>query len=115
MIASAFSYMNLVEALESGIPKLMQAMKEYGLREPEFIDMDVTFRIDLYRGQNEVNVPKTDPVDLNNSENVASAGQCRKIPDTAAKVPDNTIITANGGTYGGNHGGDVPSDLNEAE
>ncbi len=37
--------MNLVEAWGSGIPKLMQAMKEYGLREPEFIDTEVAFRI----------------------------------------------------------------------
>ena len=51
-LANAFSYMNLVEAWGSGIPKLMQAMKEYGLREPEFIDMEVAFRINLYRGQN---------------------------------------------------------------
>ena len=53
-LANAFAYMNLVEAWGSGIPKLMQAMKEYGLREPEFIDMEVAFRINLYRGQNEV-------------------------------------------------------------
>ena len=35
-LANAFAYMNLVEAWGSGIPKLMQAMQEYGLREPEF-------------------------------------------------------------------------------
>lgn len=67
-LANAFSYMNLAEAWGSGIPKLMQAMKEYGLREPEFIDMDVAFRINLYRGQNEVievNVPNSEPNDLN--------------------------------------------------
>ena len=53
-LANAFAYMNLVEAWGNGIPKLMQAMKEYGLREPEFIDMEVAFRINLYRGQNVV-------------------------------------------------------------
>ncbi len=42
-LANAFAYMNLVEAWGSGIPKLMQAMQEYGLREPEFIDMEVAF------------------------------------------------------------------------
>ena len=30
-LANAFAYMNLVEAWGSGIPKLMQSMKEYGL------------------------------------------------------------------------------------
>lgn len=49
-----FTYMNFVEAWGSGIPKLMHSMHEYGLREPEFIDMEVAFRINLYRGQNEV-------------------------------------------------------------
>lgn len=34
-LANAFAYMNLVEAWGSGIPKLMQAMQEYGLREPD--------------------------------------------------------------------------------
>ena len=64
-LANAFAYMNLVEAWGSGIPKLMQAMKEYGLREPEFIDMEVAFRINLYRGQNVVNDLNRDLNDLN--------------------------------------------------
>ena len=55
--------MNLVEAWGSGIPKLMQ---EYGLREPEFIDMEVAFRINLYRGQNEVIKVKNQNCDLDN-------------------------------------------------
>ena len=63
-LANAFAYMNLVEAWGSGIPKLMQAMQEYGLREPEFIDMEVAFRINLYRGQNEVIEVKNSNYDL---------------------------------------------------
>ena len=61
--------MNLVEAWGSGIPKLMQAMQEYGLREPEFIDMEVAFRINLYRGQNEVIEVKNRDHDLNHGSN----------------------------------------------
>ena len=48
-LAHAFSYMDLIEAWGSSIPKLMEAMKEYGLREPEFRDMEIGFRINLYR------------------------------------------------------------------
>ena len=51
-IASAFSYMNIVEAWGSGIPKMFREAKEYGLREPELIDMGSMgsdFRINLYR------------------------------------------------------------------
>ena len=52
-LAHAFSYMNLIEAWGSGIPKLMEAMQEYGLREPEFRDMEIGFRINLYRNMEE--------------------------------------------------------------
>ena len=48
-IAAAFSYMNIVEAWGSGIPKMFREAKEYGLREPELIDMGSNFRINLYR------------------------------------------------------------------
>ena len=61
-LAHTFSYMNLIEAWGSGIPKLMIAMQEYGLREPEFIDMEIAFRINLYRMAEEecLSVLKTD-------------------------------------------------------
>ena len=48
-LVHAFSYMNLIEAWGSSIPKLMEAMREYGLREPEFSDMEIGFGINLYR------------------------------------------------------------------
>ena len=47
----AFLYMNMIEEWGSDIPKLMREMKEYGLREPEFIDMGIGFRINLHRKQ----------------------------------------------------------------
>ncbi len=84
-LAKAFSYMNLVEAWGSGIPKLMSAMKKYGLREPEFIDMDVAFRINLYRGYDEAN--NTIGVnDVKNINKVPDTGD--GVPDTSNKVPD---------------------------
>ena len=48
-LAHAFSYMNLIEAWGSGIPKLIQAMHSYGLKEPEFLDLEIGFRVNLYR------------------------------------------------------------------
>ncbi len=41
--------MIVIEAWGSGIPKLMEAMQEYGLRDPEFCDLEIGFRINLYR------------------------------------------------------------------
>lgn len=80
-LANAFAYMNLVEAWGSGIPKLMQAMQEYGLREPEFIDMEVAFRINLYRGQNEADYN----FDMNGIGKSAD-----KVPESTDKVPEST-------------------------
>lgn len=48
-IAEAFSYMNLIEAWGSGIPKMFDEAKSYGLPEPELLDLDSDFRVNLYR------------------------------------------------------------------
>lgn len=48
-LANAFSYMNLIEHWGSGIPRIIQGVKEFGLKEPEFIDGDVDLRINIYR------------------------------------------------------------------
>ena len=48
-IAKIFAYMNLIEAWGTGIPKLLEEAKAYGLREPELLDMGSDFRINLYR------------------------------------------------------------------
>lgn len=50
-LAHAFLYMNMIEEWGSDIPKIMREMKECGLREPEFIDMGIGFRVNLYRKQ----------------------------------------------------------------
>ena len=42
-------YMNLIEGWGTGIPRLFREMKEYGLPEPEFVDMEIALRINLYR------------------------------------------------------------------
>lgn len=77
-IAAAFSYMNIVEAWGSGIPKMFHEAAEYGLREPELIDMGSDFRINLYRKKahidrngvidpkkSDTNDTKVDPDDTN--------------------------------------------------
>lgn len=50
-LAHAFSYMNLIEGWGTGIPRLLREMKEYGLAEPEFVDMEIALRINLYRAE----------------------------------------------------------------
>lgn len=48
-LAYAFSYMNLIEHLGSGIPRIIGKVRAAGLREPEFIGGEVDLRINIYR------------------------------------------------------------------
>ena len=48
-IANVFSQMGLVESWGTGIKKIIDSVKEYGLREPEFIEMPETFCVNLFR------------------------------------------------------------------
>ncbi len=60
-LAHAFAYMKLIEGWGVGIPKLMREMKEYGLREPEFLDRDGFLRINLYRDTPDLRIRYTVP------------------------------------------------------
>ncbi len=48
-LAQAFRYMKLIEGWGSGLPRVISDTVAYGLREPEFIDMDNTIRVNFYR------------------------------------------------------------------
>lgn len=48
-IAHAFAYMKIIEGWRSGIPRMLEECVQYGLREPELIDAEGDFRINLYR------------------------------------------------------------------
>lgn len=48
-IARAFAYMKIIEKWGTGIPRLFETCKEYGLPRPELIDFDGDFRVNIYR------------------------------------------------------------------
>ena len=48
-IANIFSQMGLVEALGSGIKRILNAAEEYGLPKPRFQEFDNMFRVELFR------------------------------------------------------------------
>ena len=48
-IASVFAYVNIIEKWGSGIPRIMNEIREYGLQEPEFIPFENDFRVNIYR------------------------------------------------------------------
>jgi predicted HTH transcriptional regulator len=52
--------MNIIEQWGSGIPKIINEVSNYGLRQPEFLDMESALRINIYRNQNQNYELKTD-------------------------------------------------------
>ena len=80
-LAAAFSYMFLIEGWGTGIPKMYEEAKAYGLREPEILTLGNSFRVNLFR-KGEVTTPvdgettpvttpvdgETTPVEMSNRE-----------------------------------------------
>lgn len=68
-IANAFSYMKIIEKWGSGIPRIIRECKEYGLPEPEFLDFDGDFRVNMFRkttsAANGISDTKNDTNDTN--------------------------------------------------
>ena len=92
-LAHAFAYMNLIEHWGSGIPRIIDKVKAAGLREPEFIGGEVDLRINIYRGQVEVD-------NLNDASKVPDITDgvldtVGTMPDTTDIVPDTTEIVPN--------------------
>ncbi len=51
-IANAFAYMKIIEKWGTGIPRIFRECREYGLPDPELIDFDGDFRVNMYRNNN---------------------------------------------------------------
>lgn len=48
-IACAFAYMKIIEKWGSGVPRILRECEKYGLPEPQFLDFDGDFRVNMYR------------------------------------------------------------------
>ena len=109
-LACAFSYMGLIEHWGSGIPRIINMLKEAGLAEPEFIGGDTELRINIYRSghktANETLISKSNGKRIANSDYyyknciinyLASAGKASKqqienaISDEYLKSLDKTL------------------------
>ena len=60
-IAEVFSRMGIIEQWGTGIQRMIQGCREYGVREPEFIDMGDAFRVNFYRSGMETGTEKLKP------------------------------------------------------
>jgi len=55
-IAEVFSRMGIIEQWGTGLQRMIQGCREYGVREPEFIDMGDAFRVNFYRSGTETGI-----------------------------------------------------------
>ena len=68
-IANAFAYMKIIEKWGTGIPRIFRECRDYGLPDPELIDFDGDFRVNMYRN----NTNKASNESLNSDEAVIMA------------------------------------------
>lgn len=101
-LAHAFSYMNLIEGWGTGIPRLLREMEEYGLPDPEFVDMEIALRINLYRAADTVQSndvkERENALKVRETENVRvkCTQSARKRDLTAQEIQIMDYIDANG-------------------
>lgn len=63
-IAEVFSRMKIIESWGTGIKRMFSSCKEYGIREPELLEIGDSFRVNLYRPSYNAlhqSVPKSEP------------------------------------------------------
>jgi len=84
-IANVFSQIGLIEAWGTGFKRIRNAAKEYGLPEPEFIEMPESFRVNLYRKS----MSDVDNSSVNDGENVGNDGE--KFGKSSAKFGESSV------------------------
>lgn len=90
--------MGIIEQWGTGIQRMIQGCREYGVREPEFIDMGDAFRVNFYRSGVETGTEKVEnsteiaiKVDDTDTEKIETSTQTKIIvlsvlPDTERKI-----------------------------
>jgi len=61
-IAEVFSRMGIIEQWGTGLQRMIQGCREYGVREPEFIEMGDAFRVNFYRSKVKTGTENTEIV-----------------------------------------------------
>ena len=75
-IAEIFSRMRIIESWGTGIKRMFSSCREYGIREPELLEIGDSFRVNLYRpsfsGMRKISPkssPKSSPISLSHNLN----------------------------------------------
>lgn len=68
-IAEVFSRMKIIESWGTGIKRMISSCRDYGIQEPEFLEIGDSFRVNFYRPSYKKELrqtsPKTSPKTLN--------------------------------------------------
>ena len=59
-IAEVFNRMGIIEQWGTGLQRMIRGCREYGVREPEFVDMGDAFRVIFYRSNIETDIEMTE-------------------------------------------------------
>ena len=102
-IAEVFSRMGIIEQWGTGIQRMIQGCKEYGVQEPEFIDMGDAFRVNFYRSSEGTDTEKA----------ITGTEMAIKVDDTDTEKTETGIQTKETGTE--NENVIVLSDLPDTE
>ena len=95
----AFTYMNIMEHWGSGIPRIIRRCREFGLEEPELLEIAGNFRINLYRYPDRTRVGKgTDKLIESTDKVRISTDKVWKSMDNLTESQKNIIqyVEANG-------------------
>ena len=85
-IAEVFSGMKIIESWGTGIKRMFSSCREYGIREPELLEIGDSFRVNLYRpsyNQSQKSVPEITPKSVLKNLNKTQ----QKIVDIIMKNP----------------------------
>lgn len=91
-IARAFAYMKIIEKWGTGIPRIFRECREYGLPDPELIDFDGDFRVNIYRKNSEQQNRVTEKVTEKVIEKVTEKVTEKEV-EVLALLLDNPEIT----------------------
>ncbi len=85
-IAEVFSRMGIIEQWGTGFQRMIQGCREYGIQDPEFIDMGDSLRVNFYRSVVETNTENIKTDIETNIENVKTDIELEGLSNTEKKI-----------------------------
>lgn len=83
-IATVFAQMHIIDDWGTGIQKIIDGCRDYGIRDPEFIELGTSFRVNIYRSNN--------PLAEENRWKHQDHGTTSSVGDKSAIIGDKSAI-----------------------